>query len=368
MIQNINKNRIYFPELDGLRFFAFLLVFIHHQNSFSHIQFLSWIHKYGWIGVDLFFVLSSFLFTKLLVSEYNQTQKISIKKFYLRRIFRIWPIYYFYVFISILLLIFYSVPFDFSNCLRIFGLITFSDNILTSIYGYNTLPLIAHFWTISYEEQFYFFIPLIILILVRSTFKRKMIILITTFVLLNFIRFSFFVNHVEYVTIWVLPLTHFESIILGIVIGFGGFDFLFQRINPLVIGVIGFISGILICFLPDVKFVNYWLILTYGLVGVSTSFIFYSVKNSLVLKKIFSHKILVFLGKRSFGLYVYHILGNKVASLCITHISFLPSHPIASSIYSFVFTLVASVISYKILERPFLKLKEKYEIIKSRPI
>lgn len=61
-------DRIYFPELDGLRFFAFILVFIHHNSLFSHIPYLLVLRTNGWIGVDLFFVLSAFLFTKLLFS------------------------------------------------------------------------------------------------------------------------------------------------------------------------------------------------------------------------------------------------------------------------------------------------------------
>ncbi len=60
---------IYFPELDGLRFLAFLLVFVHHHPLFSKIPVLSYLHTNGWIGVDLFFALSAFLFTKLLVES-----------------------------------------------------------------------------------------------------------------------------------------------------------------------------------------------------------------------------------------------------------------------------------------------------------
>ena len=64
------KTALYFPELDGLRFFAFLLVFIHHHTLLSGIPFLDSIQHFGWIGVDLFFALSAYLFTKLLVTEH----------------------------------------------------------------------------------------------------------------------------------------------------------------------------------------------------------------------------------------------------------------------------------------------------------
>ena len=70
--KNKDAERIYFPELDGLRFFAFLLVFIHHHGLFSRIPYFSILHTNGWIGVDLFFALSAFLFTKLLIAEYDK--------------------------------------------------------------------------------------------------------------------------------------------------------------------------------------------------------------------------------------------------------------------------------------------------------
>ena len=66
--------RIYFPELDGLRFFAFLLVFVHHHILFSKIPYLKILYTNGWIGVDLFFTLSAFLLTKLLKAEYDKNQ------------------------------------------------------------------------------------------------------------------------------------------------------------------------------------------------------------------------------------------------------------------------------------------------------
>lgn len=95
--------RIYFPELDGLRFFAFLLVFVHHHILLKKVPIFSILHTEGWVGVDLFFALSAFLFTKLLIAEYNKTKTISFRKFYIRRIFRIWPIYFLFIGFSVAL-------------------------------------------------------------------------------------------------------------------------------------------------------------------------------------------------------------------------------------------------------------------------
>jgi peptidoglycan/LPS O-acetylase OafA/YrhL len=363
-----NIERIYFPELDGLRFFAFLLVFVHHHSLFAKIPYLSILHTNGWIGVDLFFALSAFLFTKLLIAEYNKTKTISFKKFYIRRIFRIWPIYFLFIGFSVAFLFFIKGSIDNIIGIRIIGLFTFSDNIMTAIYGYNPMPYVAHLWTITYEEQFYIFIPIIILLLVRSSVKTKLISLTTVFILFNVIRFALIANKVPHPAIWVLPITHFESIVLGIAIGFGGFDILLKRIKPLLVGLIGIVFFVLLCLLPNLDNISYWLILSYSLVGISTSLVLFSVSNSNYLKNIFSKELFVFLGKRSYGLYVYHLLGNGVASYMIAKITFLPSNSLASFIYSLSFTVIVSIISYKAIETPFLKLKKKFEVIISRPI
>ena len=360
--------RIYFPELDGLRFFAFLLVFVHHNSLFSGTPYLSILHTNGWLGVDLFFSLSAFLFTKLLIAEYDKTRTISFKKFYARRIFRIWPIYFLFIGFSVALYLFFNGAISKNIGMRIFGLFAFSDNIMAAIYGYNPLPYVAHLWTIAYEEQFYVFIPIIIFLLVRSSFKTRVISLISVFILFNIIRLILIVNNVPHPAIWVLPITHFESIILGIVIGFGGFGFLLKRLKPLMIGVIGILFFVLLCLLPNIDKISYWLIASYSFVGISTSMVLFSVSNSKYLKTIFSKEIFVFLGKRSYGLYLYHFLGNAVASLMISRVSGIPSNSFASFIYSLSFTIIVSIISYKIVETPFLKLKKKFEVIISRPI
>ncbi len=369
----LNKNdkgieRIYFPELDGLRFFAFLLVFVHHHSLFSKIPFLSILHSNGWIGVDLFFALSAFLFTKLLIAEFYKTNEINFKKFYLRRIFRIWPIYFLLIGFSVALYSLFIGPIRDNIGIRIIGLFTFSDNIFTAIYGYNPLPYLAHLWTITYEEQFYIFIPIIILFLIRSSFKIRIISLISVFVFFNIIRCALIAINIPHPAIWVLPITHFESIILGIVIGFGGFDYLLKRMKPLLIGFLGILNFILLCFLPNLDNISYWLVLSYTLVGISTSMVLYSVLHSKYLKFIFSKEIFVFLGKRSYGLYLYHLLGNGVADYMTARISVLPSNSLVSFIYSLSFTVIVSIISYKFIETPFLKLKKKFEVINSRPI
>src|SRR3954471_9655941 len=104
------KEKIFFPNLDGLRFISFFLVFLYHTymtffnnirdaspDAFDYIQRL---FQHGNLGVNFFFVLSGFLITYLLIKEKEYTGKVHVPNFYVRRILRIWPLYYMCVFVG----------------------------------------------------------------------------------------------------------------------------------------------------------------------------------------------------------------------------------------------------------------------------
>jgi peptidoglycan/LPS O-acetylase OafA/YrhL len=147
-------------QLDGLRFFAVLMVMIGHWLQWKWtnpiLLKIPFVH-----GVILFFVLSGFLITRILLSnrdKYNESQKnkfLLIKNFYFRRFFRIFPIYY--------LLIFFLFIINFENTRELFPwLISYSSNIYQSINNVN-IGNFNHFWSLAVEEQFYLFWPFIIL-------------------------------------------------------------------------------------------------------------------------------------------------------------------------------------------------------------
>jgi peptidoglycan/LPS O-acetylase OafA/YrhL len=366
---NKDIDRIYFPELDGLRFFAFLLVFVHHTSLFSHFPVLSILNTNGWIGVDIFFALSAFLFTKLLTTEYEKTGSISFRKFYMRRIFRIWPIYYLFVGFSIAVYFFLHDGIISSEIwARMVGLLTFTDNIMAVSSGYSPIQSTQHLWTIGYEEQFYIFIPIIIYLMVRATSKIKLFSVFMVFILFNGIRVIFISRDAPHPAIWVLPITHFEAIVMGIIIGFGGMDFIVKWIKPWIIGIIGIFFFTLLIILPEPSDNSYWLILTYSSIGISTSLILLSVLNSITLKKVLSHEILVFLGKRSYGLYVYHVFSVSLVRSILPPVSNVLLKDLVLFMCSLALTILVSIISYTIIEKPFLQLKKKFEVIVSRPI
>src|SRR3984957_5422234 len=187
--------RFYRPELDGLRFYAFLGVFVCHTVP-NEAKFYSDLHlpmprllaavvRSGAAGVDLFFVLSAFLITSLLLRERQDTGEISLRLFYIRRILRIWPLYFLVVGLGVLLA--HTAPhrnhfWYYDPALSwqyLASYIFFGANWVYAVLG-NPHSICAPLWTVSIEEQFYLVWPALM-----KTLRRPGMIIagIVTFVL-----------------------------------------------------------------------------------------------------------------------------------------------------------------------------------------
>ncbi|MBS1954397.1 MAG: acyltransferase [Cyanobacteria bacterium SZAS-4] len=174
-----HPHRFYYPQLDGLRSVAFLLVFASHAGAFGTDPSLpNWLNQilqvygtvtwFGWSGVDLFFILSSFLITSLLLREERLRTGIDLGKFFMRRVLRIWPVYILatvaglasYPFIAESVPVAINAPgyFQFVTNNLLYGL-TFTINLATA-WGFSCPPAnIGPLWSISMEEQFYIVWP-----------------------------------------------------------------------------------------------------------------------------------------------------------------------------------------------------------------
>lgn len=185
----MSKEKVYFPNLNGIRFFAALLVIIHHIEQYKDIHELPsywdkipFIEIIGRLGVTLFFVLSGFLITYLLLSEEKAFGAISIKKFYVRRILRIWPLYFLIVILALFVLphisIFtlpgYPKAVIYTHLfLKIVFYVIFLPNLVFAKFG--VIPYAAHTWSIGTEEQFYLVWP----VLVKFFHKHRMTVMFT---------------------------------------------------------------------------------------------------------------------------------------------------------------------------------------------
>ena len=183
--------------LDLLRTLAIFLVFTSHFNSFATYFWFGKLGDFGWVGVDLFFVLSGFLISTQLYKELKRTGTISFKDFYIRRGFRIWPNFFF-----VLAIYFFFPAFaERSTLAPLWRYLTFTLNFGLD---YTVTGAFSHAWSLCVEEQFYLLLPLFLIFLVpRLTFRRSLWILCGIFsfgVMIRNIEWHHWIDHFHFVT------------------------------------------------------------------------------------------------------------------------------------------------------------------------
>jgi peptidoglycan/LPS O-acetylase OafA/YrhL len=167
--------------LDHLRALAIILVFFfHYQVAFSHPAWVETIGSFGWSGVDLFFVLSGYLIAGQLFSRVDRGKKISLKEFYIKRFFRIIPIY------LLIVAVYFSLPsFREKEALPpLWRFLTFTQNFGLNPKDYGTF---SHAWSLCVEEQFYLLLPLTMLVFLHFNAGRKAFYLVLFLFILGFI-------------------------------------------------------------------------------------------------------------------------------------------------------------------------------------
>jgi peptidoglycan/LPS O-acetylase OafA/YrhL len=143
----------HFPALDGVRGIAILAVILFHYTYLSC----------GWAGVQLFFVLSGYLITKILVADSDLPAKLYFQRFYWRRTMRIFPLYFGYLGVLLAVFLATGTPAVFGRCWQY--LFTYTVNFQRLQPGFPNNPFFGHFWSLALEEQFYVMWPLLIFLL-----------------------------------------------------------------------------------------------------------------------------------------------------------------------------------------------------------
>lgn len=166
-MQQQPDKQLYFPLLDTTRFIAFIPVFLTHCFITSNplIQNASWFNQLthfldvGLLGLDYFFVLSSFLITRLIIDEVQQFKSFSFKLFFVRRSLRIWPLYFLMVALGFMC---QFAGFTEAQLPPLINFATFTLNFYIADHGFNFLFFLVFLWSISVEEQFYIFWGLVL--------------------------------------------------------------------------------------------------------------------------------------------------------------------------------------------------------------
>lgn len=170
-IMTERSERLY--GLDHLRALAILLVLLYHYRAFKHPGWIDSIGRFGWTGVDLFFVLSGFLISGQLFKDIEKNGSISLRRFYVKRFFRIIPAYFFTLFL------YFTFPFfrEREALSPLWKFVTFTQNYGLDVISRGTF---SHAWSLCIEEQFYLILPLFLFILMPTKLFRYMAVLMIT--------------------------------------------------------------------------------------------------------------------------------------------------------------------------------------------
>lgn len=368
--------KVYYPSLDGLRFIAFLFVFLdsstkYYSASNLFLQNLAlFLHNNGWVGVDLFFVLSGFLITTLLLQERKIYGSFSLKDFWIRRALRLLPLYYLALIIATIINLPHKSDFltQFNLQAKLYYLIL--GNWAAVLPHYINIRYFSHLWTIALEMQFYLIWSLFLLKI--KTFKSSMIICILVILQATLLRFYLVAQNPSHPGIYTHTFARLDTFMFGAILAFIYFYkpnfikkaavFLSVPLSIIILIIFGyflyFFSSLDVYLLRNQVF-------GYTVIAVVMSYYLLSAlnKNSSFARFLAMEKI-SYLGKISYGLYVWHILGVDISYNYLKYTFLEPIYPIVG----LLFTFLLGFISYRFFETRFLKLKLTFTKVFSRPI
>jgi len=376
--------RVYFPNLNSIRFIAALAVMIHHieltkawfgQPNIYHTSFVGGV--FGQLGIILFFVLSGFLITYLLLLEQRETNGISIRNFYIRRILRIWPLYYFIIVLGLFALPHIramAVP-GFTEKVhehfieKVIMFFSFLPNLPYALYKH--VPYAEQAWSVGVEEQFYLLWPLLITLVIR---KNK-----TLNMLLGVIGF--------YTTIKIVAIVlHNQNPNNEGIHAFYEFWMNFCIDCMAIGGIAAYVLFYKKERLLKVMYNKYLQIALYLAIGYITvrgiavpyfNYEFYALMFAILILNLasnkktvlnFENKPMSYMGKISYGLYMYHNI-VLAATLQIILAFGIKLDNIAGNITYYLFAITTTIliasISYEFYEKRFIKAKVRYSKIVS---
>jgi peptidoglycan/LPS O-acetylase OafA/YrhL len=357
----MQQQKHYFKSIDTLRFLAFVAIFIFHfpiqnsDNGFFTETILA-IKKTLFIGVDFFFVLSSFLLTHLALQEWNTSAQFSFKKFMARRILRIWPLYFLMVFAGFVLLPFAANVLQHNVSIPPVGYYLF---FVSNFYTVPHVFFLMFLWSIAVEEQLYLLFAIAYKFLIRYLFVFS-ILLIGIYI--TYICIAVPAHWaVYYTTVNYLP--NFATGALLALFYFNSKDALqkISAISTISIVLIYFATIAAICVALNLKYSISNQLLSKALLCFLFAFTLLeqtSFQNSLFKLERFA--TLTYLGKRTYGLYCFHGLVFTLYSLFPQELKNGFGNQLLAFVVTFILTVLLALISYRYFESPFLQLKKKF--------
>ena len=349
----LSYSKGHIQALDGLRGAAVLLVVLHHCFGFLIFP-LDKIFYLGWTGVDLFFVLSGFLITGILLD--TKTKPGFYKNFVTRRTLRIFPLYY------LTLAVFFIViakngeyPYLSKNQIYFW---TYTQNLLFSFEGWPPNYILNHFWSLAIEEQFYLLWPFLVWFLSSKNLVKVSFLGILVSILIRNIEpgapFSY-----------MFTFARFDTLLIGglIAISIREYRHILERVTPIIL--LTSTIGILVVLAlaksvsinaPITVRIGYTLIAVFF--GAILTASFDNGRIGSLLRIVLESSLLRILGKYSYGIYVYHWI---IYNLYYDKLLLATGNPWISTAIFLILTFSIAVLSYHLWEANFIKLKKYFQ-------
>jgi peptidoglycan/LPS O-acetylase OafA/YrhL len=334
--------------LDGLRGYAILMVIYHHLphiQGWTVFNRLPSLLRFGYLGVDIFFVLSGFLITRILINE-KKKNNFSFKVFYFKRALRIFPIYY-------LLLIIIGITYSWNDMLpNVFYVSNY-------FYSFSIAPHpLRHTWSLSVEEHFYLIWPLIMYYFTLSRAETIIKYWLPAFAILSAgITAIIIEDKVAQSLIYRGTQYRILSLSLGGLFAFK--EESISQLKPLYLFLAAVVLMILYYFIEHPGVFN--TLLNFSLLTIVSALIFLFALNAgrkeTLIKKIFVHPVITFTGKISYGLYLYHFpvlffFGLTYNQIQGKHLNW------QVIVMPLIITFIIAIISYFLIEKYFLRFKK----------
>lgn len=343
------------PQLDAVRGLAILVVMLHNTSLKFPALHLERLFRDGWMGVDLFFVLSGFLITGILVD--TKESEGFFRNFYVRRCLRIWPLYY-----SLLIFMFVvAARLSSSEAHQIaqtaspwWAYPLFLQNFLIAVSTDAAGPL-AVTWSLAIEEQFYLVWPWI----VRFCSSSQLFgIAATEMCLSPILRFYLSLHHVN---LYTNVFSRLDGLMAGAILAVLVRSSNFSPGRFLKYAWISFLLAAPLAFVTEAISAG-WMV--YSLTALaSASFIYLSLFSSQKwLQSVMTNRFAVYTGALSYGLYLLHKIAIGIAETL-----HLDRHPVLLLPVILVLSYALAALSWNLLEKPFLKLKRFFEAERVHP-